>query len=337
MGAARKSETPQERSDEEAWRSPHGKRADASENKSIILYFLENGCVSMMKSMTGFGRATKHYHHSTLHIEIKSVNHRFSDQIIRMPKQFLYLEDQIKKIISNYLHRGRVEVFVTLEDEEKKGQEIIVDWPLLDQYYQLFHQLKDKYSIKEPVSLRDLLNQEECFQIAERELDMEELSEILLATVKEAVVQLNNMRAVEGMELYKDLETNLKQTEKWVKQLQSLAPEVITQYREKLKTRIESYLPESIDEARLITEVAIFADKADINEELVRLHSHIRQFYQIMEEQSPIGRKLDFLLQEMNREINTIGSKANSAAIGSIVVEMKSCLEKMKEQIQNIE
>ena len=337
MGAARKSETPQERSDEEAWRSPHGKRADASENKSIILYFLENGCVSMMKSMTGFGRATKHYHHSTLHIEIKSVNHRFSDQIIRMPQQFLYLEDQIKKIISNYLHRGRVEVFVTLEDEEKKGQEIIVDWPLLDQYYQLFHQLKDKYSIKEPVSLRDLLNQEECFQIAERELDMEELSEILLATVKEAVVQLNNMRAVEGMELYKDLETNLKQTEKWVKQLQSLAPEVITQYREKLKTRIESYLPESIDEARLITEVAIFADKADINEELVRLHSHIRKLYQIMEEQSPIGRKLDFLLQEMNREINTIGSKANSAAIGSIVVEMKSCLEKMKEQIQNIE
>lgn len=291
----------------------------------------------MMKSMTGFGRATKHYHHSTLHIEIKSVNHRFSDQIIRMPKQFLYLEEQIKKIISNYLHRGRVEVFVTLEDEEKKGQEIIVDWPLLDQYYQLFHQLKDKYSIKEPVSLRDLLNQEECFQIVERELDMEELSEILLATVEEAVVQLNNMRAVEGMELYKDLETNLKQTEKWVKQLQSLAPEVITQYREKLKTRIESYLPESIDEARLITEVAIFADKADINEELVRLHSHIRQFYQIMEEQSPIGRKLDFLLQEMNREINTIGSKANSAAIGSIVVEMKSCLEKMKEQIQNIE
>lgn len=291
----------------------------------------------MIKSMTGFGRATKHYHHATLHIEIKSVNHRFSDQIIRMPKQFLYLEEQIKKIISNYLHRGRVEVFVTLEDEEKKGQEIIVDWPLLDQYYQLFHQLKDKYSIKEPVSLRDLLNQEECFQIVERELDMEELSEILLATVEEAVVQLNNMRAVEGMELYKDLETNLKQTEKWVKQLQSLAPEVIAQYREKLKTRIESYLPESIDEARLITEVAIFADKADINEELVRLHSHIRQFYQIMEEQSPIGRKLDFLLQEMNREINTIGSKANSAAIGSIVVEIKSCLEKMKEQIQNIE
>lgn len=287
--------------------------------------------------MTGFGRATKQYHHTTLHIEIKSVNHRFSDQIIRMPKQFLYLEDQIKKIISNYIHRGRVEVFVTLEDEEKKGQEISVNWPLLDQYYQLFHQLKDKYSIKEPISLRDLLNQEECFQIVERELDMEKLGEVLLATVEEAVIQLNNMRAVEGLELYKDLENNLKHIEAWVKQLQSLAPEVITQYREKLKTRIESYLPEPIDEARLITEVAIFADKADINEELVRLHSHIRQFYQIMEEKNPIGRKLDFLLQEMNREVNTIGSKANSADIGTIVVEMKSSLEKMKEQIQNIE
>lgn len=291
----------------------------------------------MIKSMTGFGRATKQYHHSTLHIEIKSVNHRFSDQIIRMPKQFLYLEDQIKKIISNYIHRGRVEVFVTLEDEEKKGQEISVDWPLLDQYYQLFHQLKDKYSIKEPISLRDLLNQEECFQIVERELDMEKLGEVLLASVEEAVIQLNNMRAVEGLELYKDLEINLKQIEAWVKRLQSLAPEVITQYREKLKTRIESYLLEPIDEARLITEVAIFADKADINEELVRLHSHIRQFYQIMEEKNPIGRKLDFLLQEMNREVNTIGSKANSADIGTIVVEMKSNLEKMKEQIQNIE
>lgn len=287
--------------------------------------------------MTGFGRATKQYHHSTLHIEMKSVNHRFSDQIIRMPKQFLYLEEQIKKIISNYIHRGRVEVFVSLEDEEKRGQEMIVDWPLLDQYYQLLHQLKDKYSIEEPISLRDLLNQEECFQIVERELDMEELSEVLLTTVEEAVVQLNNMRTIEGLELSKDLENNLKQTETWVEQLQSLAPEVITQYREKLKARLESYLPEPIEEARLITEVAIFADKADINEELVRLHSHIRQFYQIMEEESPIGRKLDFLLQEMNREINTIGSKANSSAIGAIVVEVKSCLEKMKEQIQNIE
>ncbi|AYV65948.1 YicC family protein [Niallia circulans] len=291
----------------------------------------------MMKSMTGFGRATKQYHHSTLHIEIKSVNHRFSDQIIRMPKQFLYLEDQIKKIISNYIHRGRIEVFVTLEDEDKKGQEIIVDWPLLDQYYQLLHQLKDKYSIKEPISLRDLLNQEECFQIVERELDMEELSEVLLATMEEAVVQLNRMRTIEGEELSKDLESNLKQIEKLVANLQSLAPEVIAQYREKLKARIESYLTEPIDEARLITEVAIFADKADINEELVRLHSHIRQFYQIMEENNPIGRKLDFLLQEMNREVNTIGSKANSADIGANVVEMKSCLEKMKEQIQNIE
>lgn len=287
--------------------------------------------------MTGFGRATKQYHHSTLHIEMKSVNHRFSDQIIRMPKQFLYLEEQIKKIISNYIHRGRVEVFVSLEDEEKRGQEMIVDWPLLDQYYQLLHQLKDKYSIEEPISLRDLLNQEECFQIVERELDMEELSEVLLTTVEEAVVQLNNMRTIEGLELSKDLENNLKQTETWVEQLQSLAPEVITQYREKLKARLESYLPEPIEEARLITEVAIFADKADINEELVRLHSHIRQFYQIMEEESPIGRKLDFLLQEMNREINTIGSKANSSSIGAIVVEVKSCLEKMKEQIQNIE
>ncbi|MCF2647927.1 YicC/YloC family endoribonuclease [Niallia circulans] len=291
----------------------------------------------MIKSMTGFGRATKQYHHSTLHIEMKSVNHRFSDQIIRMPKQFLYLEEQIKKIISNYIHRGRVEVFVSLEDEEKRGQAMIVDWPLLDQYYQLLHQLKDKYSIEEPISLRDLLNQEECFQIVERELDMEELSEVLLTTVEEAVVQLNNMRTIEGLELSKDLENNLKQTETWVEQLQSLAPEVITQYREKLKARLESYLPEPIEEARLITEVAIFADKADINEELVRLYSHIRQFYQIMEEESPIGRKLDFLLQEMNREINTIGSKANSSAIGAIVVEVKSCLEKMKEQIQNIE
>ncbi|WP_231512489.1 MULTISPECIES: YicC/YloC family endoribonuclease [unclassified Bacillus (in: firmicutes)] len=170
----------------------------------------------MIKSMTGFGRATKQYHHSTLHIEMKSVNHRFSDQIIRMPKQFLYLEEQIKKIISNYIHRGRVEVFVSLEDEEKRGQEMIVDWPLLDQYYQLLHQLKDKYSIEEPISLRDLLNQEECFQIVERELDMEELSEVLLTTVEEAVVQLNNMRTIEGLELSKDLENNLKQTETWV-------------------------------------------------------------------------------------------------------------------------
>ncbi|HWJ78212.1 MAG TPA: YicC/YloC family endoribonuclease [Niallia sp.] len=291
----------------------------------------------MVKSMTGFGLATKDYHHLSIHIEIRSVNHRFSDQIIRMPKQFLFLEDQLKKIISNDIHRGRVEVFVTLEEKAETGKKMIVNWELLDQYHELLHNLKERYSIKEPISLKDLLANEDCFEVVDKDLDIDEISKELLSVLREAVIKLDNMRQTEGMELKKDLLHNLNQLERIVGDLQTTAPKVIEQYREKLKQRVEQLLTEPMDETRLIAEVAIFADKADINEELVRLLSHIQQFYRILEETSPIGRKLDFLLQEMNREINTVGSKANSALIGTMVVDAKSCLEKMKEQIQNIE
>ncbi|KAB7669229.1 YicC/YloC family endoribonuclease [Bacillus sp. B1-b2] len=291
----------------------------------------------MVKSMTGFGMAKKELQHLSIHIEIKSVNHRFIDLIFRMPKQFLYLEDQLKKIISNDIHRGRVEVYVTLESKGNTEKKIVVNWSLLDQYHELLTNLKERYTIKESISLQDLVSKEDCFELLDHELDTEELASELVTVFSEAVVQLEQMRKVEGLELKKDLISHLKRLESLLSRLQEVAPQVVEQYREKLKARLDKFLIEPVDETRLIAEVAIFADKADINEELVRLTSHIQQFYFILEETTPVGRKLDFLLQEMNREINTIGSKANSSVIGTLVVESKSCLEKIKEQIQNIE
>lgn len=287
--------------------------------------------------MTGFGMAKKELQHLSIHIEIKSVNHRFIDLIFRMPKQFLYLEDQLKKIISNDIHRGRVEVYVTLESKGNTEKKIVVNWSLLDQYHELLTNLKERYTIKESISLQDLVSKEDCFELLDHELDTEELASELVTVFSEAVVQLEQMRKVEGLELKKDLISHLKRLESLLSRLQEVAPQVVEQYREKLKARLDKFLIEPVDETRLIAEVAIFADKADINEELVRLTSHIQQFYFILEETTPVGRKLDFLLQEMNREINTIGSKANSSVIGTLVVESKSCLEKIKEQIQNIE
>lgn len=291
----------------------------------------------MVKSMTGFGMAKKELQHLSIHIEIKSVNHRFIDLIFRMPKQFLYLEDQLKKIISNDIHRGRVEVYVTLESKGNTEKKIVVNWSLLDQYHELLTNLKERYTIKESISLQDLVSKEDCFELLDHELDTEELASELVTVFSEAVIQLEQMRKVEGLELKKDLISHLKRLESLLSRLQEVAPQVVEQYREKLKARLDKFLIEPVDETRLIAEVAIFADKADINEELVRLTSHIQQFYFILEETTPVGRKLDFLLQEMNREINTIGSKANSSVIGTLVVESKSCLEKIKEQIQNIE
>lgn len=291
----------------------------------------------MVKSMTGFGRSTKHLNDLTITVEIKTVNHRFYEQTVRMPKQLLWIEDTIKKTISSHIHRGRAEVFITIDGDAYSQRKWMVDWDLLDDYYQIIEKMKKRYSIEASISIQDLLKKEESFQLVNEEKDSEEVVNTLILAVEEAVKQLNKMRITEGTELKKDFVFLLKQMETSIEKLQILAPFVISTYRDKLKARIESYIEGMVDEARLMSEVAIFADKADINEEIIRLNSHKQQFAEILEQTVPIGRKLDFLLQEMNREVNTIGSKANSAEIAKEVVELKSFLEKMKEQVQNLE
>jgi uncharacterized protein (TIGR00255 family) len=290
----------------------------------------------MVKSMTGFGRSQRESNDLFLTVEIKTVNHRFCEYHIRMPRQLLKIEEKIKKQL-NAIHRGRVEVFVTLGGKGAVHRKVNIDWLLLEEYYQYILRIKEKYMLQSDVSIHDLLQREEWLQVEEVDLGNEELEKLVNITVEEAANQLMAMRIAEGKELEADIRKQLLLLEDSINEVKQYAPLVVMQYKERLAKRLTDFLSGALDEQRFITEVAIFADKADINEELTRLHSHIRQFEETLTESEPIGRKLDFLLQEMNREVNTIGSKANDSKIAKEVVEMKSLLEKVKEQVQNIE
>ncbi|WP_071395391.1 YicC/YloC family endoribonuclease [Bacillus tuaregi] len=291
----------------------------------------------MVMSMTGFGRSKKSTDSSSVSVEVKTVNHRFSEFYIRMPRQFNKIEDKIKKKLSSSIHRGRIEVYVTVEGEGIVDRKVMVDWELLDHYVQTIANIKQKYALEHGLSLQDLLSREDIIHIEEEESGDEELERVVLEAVEEAAHSVIEMRNAEGSALEKDISIHLHNFQDLVTNIIELAPTVVQLYRDKLTKRINEFVGGQIDEARILTEVAIFADKADINEELTRLKSHIKQFGKILTFREPIGRKLDFLLQEMNREVNTIGSKANDSEIARVVVEMKSILEKMKEQVQNIE
>ncbi|MFE8699017.1 YicC/YloC family endoribonuclease [Cytobacillus sp. FJAT-54145] len=291
----------------------------------------------MVLSMTGFGRSKRELNQFSVNVEVKTVNHRFSEYNIRMPRELLNIEDKLKKELAQYISRGRAEVFVTLEGEAVANRKVTIDWDLLDEYHQYIVEIQKKYNIAQDITIRDLLNREDFVIIEEEEAGNEEVEVLVLEAVKEAALQLKKMRVSEGEALKQDILGHLNQLDLKVHQITEYAPNVVRYYAERLKKRMQEFSEGQIDEYRIVNEVAIFADKADINEELTRLHSHIEQFTKTLDLDEPIGRKLDFLLQEMNREVNTIGSKANDSSIATEVVEMKSLLEKMKEQVQNIE
>lgn len=287
--------------------------------------------------MTGFGRSRIASASFSVNVEVKTVNHRFSEINVRMPRQLLKVEDKIKKKLNEHLRRGRAEVYIMIEGEGAVTRKIQVDWKLLEEYYLFIKQARDKFNIEGTVLLQDLLTRNEFLHIEENEAGNEELEELVLKATEEAVLLCKQMRVIEGEELKKDLLTSLIQLDSKIEELKEFAPLVVSAYKERLIKRIEELVQGQIDETRVLTEVAIFADKIDINEELTRLKSHNQQFMQTLSEMEPIGRKLDFLVQEMNREANTIGSKANDSTITKKVVEIKSLLEKLKEQVQNIE
>jgi uncharacterized protein (TIGR00255 family) len=291
----------------------------------------------MVISMTGFGRSRIASASFSVNVEVKTVNHRFSEINVRMPRQLLKVEDKIKKKLNEHLRRGRAEVYIMIEGEGAVTRKIQVDWKLLEEYYLFIKQARDKFNIEGTVLLQDLLTRNEFLHIEENEVGNEELEELVLKATEEAVLLCKQMRVIEGEELKKDLLASLIQLDSNIEELKEFAPLVVSAYKERLMKRIEELVQGQIDETRVLTEVAIFADKIDINEELTRLKSHNQQFKQTLSEMEPIGRKLDFLVQEMNREANTIGSKANDSTITKKVVEIKSLLEKLKEQVQNIE
>ncbi|WP_462409219.1 YicC/YloC family endoribonuclease [Neobacillus sp. Marseille-QA0830] len=291
----------------------------------------------MVISMTGFGRGRAESGSYIVNVEVKTVNHRFCEINVRMPRQLLQIEDKIKKTLNQYIRRGRAEVYVSLEGEGAVTRKLHVDWNLVDQYYQFIIQAREKYGVGETVSLKDLLSYSELIHIEESEAGNEELNRLVLAATEQAAVLLKRMRQAEGEELNKDLQVIISQIESNLTELETYAPQVVEVFKERLMKRMLEFTNGQLDETRLLTEAAVFSEKADINEEITRLKSHIGQFTQTLAAQEPIGRKLDFLVQEMNREANTIGSKANDSAIAKKVVEIKSLLEKLKEQVQNIE
>lgn len=287
--------------------------------------------------MTGFGRSRIVSASFSVNVEVKTVNHRFSEINVRMPRQLVKIEDKIKKKVNEHLRRGRAEVFIMIEGEATVTRKVHVDWKLLEEYYLFINQARDKFNIEGKVTLQELLTRNEFIHIEELDAGNEELENLVLKATEEAVLQCKQMRVAEGEELRKDLDNSLLQLDAHIEELKDHAPSVVTAYKERLMKKIEELIQGQFDESRVLIEVAIFADKMDINEELTRLKSHVQQFTQTLNDQETIGRKLDFLVQEMNREANTIGSKANDSTITKKVVDIKSLLEKLKEQVQNIE
>lgn len=295
--------------------------------------------IKMIVSMTGFGRSKKELGSFKVIVEMKSVNHRFCEISVRMPRQFLLFEEKIKKTVNQYIQRGRVDVFVTVEGEGYISRSLQVDWDLISQYEKAIIKTKDLYKLEGALTIDQLLGLPEVFIVNENEDGIEELEQFILEVTKAAAIELQNMRKIEGTALKNDIAGRLHIINEVVQKLKPFSIQVVEKYKERLEKKINEYLDGKFeaDEGRILTEVAIFADKADINEELTRLDSHISQFFKILETDGSVGRKLDFLVQEMNREMNTIGSKANDVVISQEVVEMKSELEKIKEQVQNIE
>ncbi|MEG9296598.1 YicC/YloC family endoribonuclease [Mangrovibacillus sp. Mu-81] len=291
----------------------------------------------MVVSMTGFGRSKIDSGLHTITVEMKSVNHRFHECTIRLPRQLMKLEDKIKKQVSGFIKRGKVDIFITITGEGLVHRNLHIDWKLIRDYYQLVHEINDRFSLKGEIELNQLLSREEFITIDELEEENEELDRLVLQAVAQAANELKDMRMKEGEALKEDFLTHLNHFKQKVSELISFAPHVVTQYREKLRKKMMEYSDGAIDDNRLLNEVAIMADKSDITEELTRLNSHILYFNSTLNSGEPVGRKLDFMIQEMNREVNTIGSKANDSRITTLVVELKSTLEKLREQVQNVE
>ena len=291
----------------------------------------------MVCSMTGYGQSKIDTDQFSLSVEIRSVNHRFLDIHIRSSESFLRSEDKIRKTLQKYLKRGRIDVVITIDRNFMAKKKLHIDWNLIDDYYQFINTLKEKYSLRSDIQLEHFLNRNEMIEIHDHMDENEELEEILIQTIEEAAKNVLQMRKREGNELQKEVIQQLSLFEQQWGELVQHAPQCVQKYQEQLYKKVEQLTNGLVDEGRILTEVAIFADRIDIREELTRLKSHLSQFYAILEEKEPIGRKIDFLIQEMNREVNTIGSKGNDSFISQKVVEMKSILEKLREQVQNIE
>ena len=292
----------------------------------------------MIKSMTGYGKGDAVSQQGSFMVEIRSVNHRYGEVSVRMPRAFFSQENEIKRLVSAVLKRGKIEV--TVQWEEASGINSIpqVNRELAAGYCETFRQLSGELGLPGEVPLALILAQKGVLRDSGTAIDEVELLPQLTEAVRSTVAAIDSMRTREGEALASDLLARRSEVAEWVEQIRLRTPLMVTEYQQKLALRLEQLLGDvELDPARLAQEVALLADRCDITEELVRLNSHFAQFDEALRMTEPVGRKLDFLMQEMNREVNTIGSKANDAVIASLVIQVKAEMEKMREQVQNVE
>lgn len=291
----------------------------------------------MIKSMTGYGKANLSKNLREYQIEIKSVNHRYLDISVKMPKNLSYLEEIIKKEISTKIKRGKIDVFITFENNSTEGKEIKINTELAKMYIEQLKELAEKENILADIQVTEVSKYPDVLNIQTNQED-ETIKDEILETVQMAVENLVQMRQVEGKQISKDLLKRLENIQTKVNEISNLSTGLIEEYIVKLEERIKQILKDQeIDQSRLAQEVVIYADKCSIQEEVTRLNSHISQFKTMLNSDEAIGKKLDFIIQEMNRETNTIGSKANNLNITNGVIDIKAEIENIREQVQNIE
>ena len=291
-----------------------------------------------MKSMTGFGRAKLEKNNRIYNIEIKSVNHKYSDISIKMPRSFSYLEEKLKKEISSNISRGKIDVYITFENYSDAGKEIIVNKELVQEYLEKFREISVGTELSMNIPVTEITKLPDVLTIKETDEDEEQIESELLECMNMAIDNFVSMREQEGNKIKEDLIERINKVEVAKNKISEYSTGLIDEYVVKLEERVKQILKTNVvDESRLAMEVVLYADKCSVEEELTRLDSHICQFRQLIEETNPVGKKLDFLMQEMNRETNTMGSKSGSIEITNIVVDIKTELEDIREQIQNIE
>ena len=291
----------------------------------------------MIKSMTGFGRGKYENEGRSYTVDIKSVNHKYTDISVRLPRFLNSEEDKIRKRISSAISRGKVDVLISFENYSSKGTNIRINKELAKEYIKELKSLADETDLQFNVDVIDISKFPEILKIEDTQ-DEELIGKELMIAVDDALEKFISMREIEGTRLVQDIEQRIYLIQNKVNEITEFSNTLVAEYMEKLKIRVNELLePNTVDENRLMQEIVIFSDKSSIEEELTRLKSHMSQFLELIKQSSPIGKKIDFLIQEINREVNTIGSKANCLDITNRVIEIKTEVENIREQIQNVE
>ena len=292
----------------------------------------------MIKSKTGYGRAREMLHKRHITVEVRSVNNRYLDCTVKMPRMYGFAEDAVKQHVQKAISRGKVDVFITVDASAADVAKVTVNRELAAQYAAALGELAEVCGTEPHVTPETLSRFPDVLTVTKADEDLETVSADLCAVLDEALQAYNAMRAVEGAKLAEDVGNRLTYIENYTSQVEKRSPETVAEYRAKLTARMQEVLQSTtIDEQRILTEAAIYADKVAVDEETVRLRSHVAQLRTMIASDEPMGRKMDFLIQEVNRESNTIGSKCNDVAIAQVVVGLKAEVEKMREQVQNVE